>query len=104
MVEARLGGSESEEHHKALKMLKLTSLRQLQREVSGIWFMKRALAACTPSLSGNNVWVTESGHDSKSRAPLLHHSRGSGVHRGGVRVRGVCTLRLLVACQNVPGS
>ena len=102
MVEARLGGSESEEHHKALKMLKLTSLRQLQREVSGIWFMKRGFAAWQPSLCGNNVWVTESGHDSKSRTPLLYHSRGSGVHRGDVSVRD--TLPLLVTHQYVPGS
>ena len=40
VMEARLGGSESEEHHKALKMLKLSSLRQLQREVSGCCRMK----------------------------------------------------------------
>ena len=40
VMEARLGGSDSEEHHKALKMLKLSSLRQLQREVSGCCGMK----------------------------------------------------------------
>ena len=43
VMEARLGGSESEEHHKALKMLKLSSLRQLQREVSGCRPMKHVL-------------------------------------------------------------
>ena len=46
VMEARLGSSESEEHHKALKMLKLSSLRQLQREVSGCCRMKHVRCHC----------------------------------------------------------
>ena len=44
--QVRLGSSESEEHHKALKMLKLSSLRQLQREVSGCCPMKHVRCHC----------------------------------------------------------
>jgi len=46
-MEVRLGGHHGEEHHKALKMLKLSSLRQLQREASDSVRWKPELTSVT---------------------------------------------------------
>ena len=81
VFEAFLHGRQNSECHKALKMLRLSQLRQLQREVGVCLYTQTHEEWCEQSYVTYDTVRHHAGDDPKSRAPLLHPPCRSGVCR-----------------------